>query len=1089
MKQIHPLSHRVCIFVFTLSFSLYSHSQSGSQLSQEVQFFIDKGLQFQDSGRYDSAIFFIEKALRIFQLSQVSDESLIYGTQLQLGQLYFEKDAYADADSIFLSLLKTMREEGKRDSIYAEALHAVGMLRYNESKYTESQEYLDQSLALKREIYSEWHASMANSYNALGNLVSDMGDFELARTYYEKTLEIRKKIFPEDHPHISDTYQNLGILSYSEGDYETAIRFIEKGLEMEKRIYPTEHPILASSYNNLGVMYDVMGNGNRALEYYSQSLAIRKKLLGEKHSMVGQSYHNMGVVHQEFGDLSQAVANYTKSLYIFQEHFGGPYHEEIGTIYENMGNAMFSLKNFRESQLYLEKSLNIYREIFPTDNPSIGKNLQSLGEVHAELSEFETAHRYLNQAESIYKGVRPDFHLLASLNKVRGELALFEKKPFEAKQFFRQALEIKKKNSSSLSPDIPVYLNEEAGANIWLKDTIAARNSYLKALKANLPDFPQEETEIIPAREWVPLSIPSYLRTLEELAAIYALDYHQSGQKAADLWDLALYWLNQAQTRSSYRDSKLLFRRRARNVCEAAVKNQLKLFHHSQDPNHLEKAFELAEYSQTVLLHEWIKEIEAQEQAGVPQSLLDQVQDLSATASYYEKKLYELGQNEEKDEEMYLRYQSRLVDVRNSHDSLVQALEISYPAYYQMKYETKRWEVEKMQQELKSNEQVIRFFLTEENLYTFSLTQEGLTHFVTPWDSTATREAYNFYEFIRQNPSQVIQNEEVVTEYVRSAHNLYSLFLEPILKQSTEKLYIIPEGILSYIPFEALLYEEVAEFESYSLLPYVVKKLEITYSYSSQLLFDSPFSENSASFMGFAPEYGTQSFVQTSTRKIDSIDLDLLPRLFYNQTEVEALQKLMQGKAYLGPEAREEAFKLKAPEASILHLAMHAITNDINPLYSGLAFTKVDTSFENNFLYTYELFNMRLKADLAVLSACNTGSGTIQRGEGLLSLAKGFQYAGCPNLIMSLWQTDDRAAYQLMLDFYSHLREGHSYSGALQQAKLTYLETQDRTHPFYWATFLYLGQRSSGTPLPEFWWILGVLVAMIAISVILWKRG
>lgn len=222
--------------------------------------------------------------------------------------------------------------------------------------------------------------------------------------------------------------------------------------------------------------------------------------------------------------------------------------------------------------------------------------------------------------------------------------------------------------------------------------------------------------------------------------------------------------------------------------------------------------------------------------------------------------------------------------------------------------------------------------------------------------------------------------------------------------------------------------------------------------------------------------------------ELDSLRGSLI-RLPWAEKEVQEIANLVAGKAFLRGAATEKSFKENAPEAGIIHLATHAIVDDQRPLYSKFVFAPNEDSGEDGYLNTYELYNMDLKADLAVLSACNTGYGKLHRGEGIMSLARGFIYAGCPSIVMSLWPVDDRASALLMTDFYKGLSEGRSKDAALRAAKLEYLKTADaeRANPFYWAGFVSIGDtrplalapRRNYTP-----WIAVsvVLLALVAVG-------
>jgi CHAT domain-containing protein len=190
----------------------------------------------------------------------------------------------------------------------------------------------------------------------------------------------------------------------------------------------------------------------------------------------------------------------------------------------------------------------------------------------------------------------------------------------------------------------------------------------------------------------------------------------------------------------------------------------------------------------------------------------------------------------------------------------------------------------------------------------------------------------------------------------------------------------------------------------------------------------------------------------------DSLRGSLIP-LNWAEKEVVGISEMMDGDAYCYQQATETIFKDKAPKAGILHIATHAIVNDVNPMFSKLVFAKDSSSTEDGFLNTYELYNMKLNAEMVVLSACNTGYGKLIRGEGIMSLARGFMYAGCPSIVMSLWSIDDQSTSLLMRKFYEYLIQGQNKDEALRRAKLEFLKTADevKSNPFFWSGMILIG--------------------------------
>jgi CHAT domain-containing protein len=180
-----------------------------------------------------------------------------------------------------------------------------------------------------------------------------------------------------------------------------------------------------------------------------------------------------------------------------------------------------------------------------------------------------------------------------------------------------------------------------------------------------------------------------------------------------------------------------------------------------------------------------------------------------------------------------------------------------------------------------------------------------------------------------------------------------------------------------------------------------------------------------------------------------------------NRKEVANIHQMMGGLQFLSEAATEKAFWQHAPHSRILHLAMHSSLDVENPLFSTLVFSQAneDTLDTQNdgFLHAYELYQMNLNADLIVLSACESGYGKLLQGEGMMSLARSFQYAGSKNILMSLWQVDDKSTSDLMMQFYKNLDRGLPKDEALRKAKLNLLENSPFRHPCYWAGFILSG--------------------------------
>jgi CHAT domain-containing protein len=290
----------------------------------------------------------------------------------------------------------------------------------------------------------------------------------------------------------------------------------------------------------------------------------------------------------------------------------------------------------------------------------------------------------------------------------------------------------------------------------------------------------------------------------------------------------------------------------------------------------------------------------------------------------------------------------------------------------------------------------------------------------------------------------------------------------------------------------------------YSTLPYLIKDYQMVYNYSATLFLehkqkDVPAEEAAVTFLGFAPDFGESLSGRAESKQTAvSGEKAVLPvslrPLKGAKEEVKNIATLFRGNYFLDSTATKYRFRKEAPYYSILHLATHALVNDSLPAYSGLAFAKQGKQEDSRFLYAYELYNLKLKADLVVLSACNTGYGKIQKGEGVMSLARGFAYAGCPTIVVSLWPAVDKPTASIMQRFYRGIHEGLTKDEALHHAKLQYLKTSDArlANPYLWANLVLIGDsaplhQSSSSP---FFW-LAILIAGLLSTIgvrMLWNK-
>jgi len=304
------------------------------------------------------------------------------------------------------------------------------------------------------------------------------------------------------------------------------------------------------------------------------------------------------------------------------------------------------------------------------------------------------------------------------------------------------------------------------------------------------------------------------------------------------------------------------------------------------------------------------------------------------------------------------------------------------------------------------------------------------------------------------------------------------------------------------LAWPALLTAKAQRAADWRDLPYLIHSVSLCQESSAGVYvnqYERRGKRREHTYAGFAPDYsgdvlsirgdtsdiGDNLFFPGYTRQMSG-------QLVYNGEEVKRASSLFDAPvAEIGNGATEAFFKEVAGAASILHIASHGITSAYDPAASHLVFsTPGQDETEDGRLHAWEVYGMDLPADLTVLSACQTGTGAVRTGTGVLSLARAFRYAGSKDVVMSLWSVNDRSTYQVITDFFKGIDGKLDKAGALQGAMIRHLETEknaELTHPYYWAGFslvgpgeaLDTGERSLG-------WILGGLLAVIFVMFLGW---
>ena len=372
-----------------------------------------------------------------------------------------------------------------------------------------------------------------------------------------------------------------------------------------------------------------------------------------------------------------------------------------------------------------------------------------------------------------------------------------------------------------------------------------------------------------------------------------------------------------------------------------------------------------------------------------------------------------------------------------------------------------------MQSTLASDELLISYFYGNQAIYTIVISNDSKQMSRIERTSSLEDEIIGFHK-MSSNPKSNIDSLS------RISNRLYQKLLASYLTDaSKKKVIIIPDGSLNYVPFDALNTSENGT--KFLVHDYAVSTIN-SVTLLNQLLGRK---STSNSILAFAPKFNGESIQGEELRS----GLAPLPN---NENEVKRILASFDGTSLFGDQASLSNFNTRVSKYNLLHLATHAVFDDTTPEYSYLAFTPKDSS--DYVLYVSDIYNLKLDAELVVLSACETGLGKLRKGEGAISLSRAFFYSGAHSLVNTLWNIADNSSSEIMGSFYENLADGNSKDVALQQAKLAFLNKNKETaltHPYYWSSFVIQGSVApitSGTP---YWiWLLvgGVVLLLFVIG-------
>lgn len=806
------------------------------------------------------------------------------------------------------------------------------------------------------------------------------------------------------------TQTNIGLLRLNQGRVDLAEEQLNIAIKNFDASNLSRNLSMAEALAHLGNVYRTSGKYAQAEEQLLHALAIRQENLPGDHELIAASYNDLGLIYTQL-DIDKSYEYYDKALAMY-EKLHGKEHSKIAIANTNLGILSQTDKQYGDAINYYNTSLTIWEKLYLQPHPNKAYVMMNLGQTYSTMGNSLTAMEFYDKALAIYQTTRGTKH-----------------------------------------PDVTYVLNLIGNEKLAQQKYDEAISSYQKALIANLPDFNNESIE----------TNPTQYNYYNGIQLLNSLMYKAQGLEARHLGKTLKISDLQLAVRTLQTCDSLIDKLRQQttnetdkitlgNIASEIYADGVRISHllsqvsFTNRYSYRELSFYFSEKSKSAVLQEAISDANAKSFANIPAELLEEEKSLKAAMAMVNQKL---AQKPSEEEEKYLR--ETAFHLNQSYVEFTKQLELKFPDYFNLKFNSSLPSVKQIQELLDEHTALLSYFIDENaegsnRLYTYTVTRKS---FVIKDQAIPTE-----YDKLLSGYRNSLYFSSLNT-FIPTSRSLYRLLIPKGLPPAINNLVILPAGRMSVIPFEALLTKAVSDVQSaaFKNLPYLIKEYSIRYEFSAGLLLQKKLSKEPLQI--------------TSARLLAPISFpekDNLNNLPGTELEVNEIAKLLQTKnitcdVLISKQANETIVKEEdLKKFTLIHFATHGIVDEDNPELSRI-FLQNDSEAEDGNLYSGEIYNLHLNANLVTLSACQTGLGKISKGEGVIGLSRALVYAGAKNLIVSFWSVADESTAEFMTRFYQILlqNQGRTFTTGLREAKLKMIEQDTYAAPYYWAPFILIG--------------------------------
>jgi CHAT domain-containing protein/tetratricopeptide (TPR) repeat protein len=982
-----------------------------AQPRDEVGELNKKIIELYKAGRYADAILIAQQVVAIREKTLGPDHPDVAGALSDLATLHYMQGRYADAAQLSQRSL-AIREKalGLDHPEVASSLNDLAEVYREQGRYTEAEPLYKRSLGISEKALGRDHPDVATTLNNLGLLYDGQSRYAEAEPLYQRSLATRENVLGRDHPDVAVSLNNLALLYVRQGRYTEAEPLYQRSLAIKKKTLSRDHPAVAQSLSNLALLYDRQGRYAEAEPLYQQSLAIREKALGHDHPAVALSLNNLAGFYQSQARYADAEPLYQRSLAIYEKALGRD-HPSVATALNNLAGLYQSQGRYAEAEPLYQRLLAIRENVLGRDHPAVATSLNDLALLYFKQGRYAEAEplyqRALASEEKAIGHDHPDFaatlNNLALLYRNQGRYA-------EAEPLYKHSLEIKEKALGRDHPAVAMSLNNLAA---------------LYSAQARFAD-----------------ALPIIRRTLSQGTAQKIVAYPVI---------LAAQGQNLLDAAQGLTDSYEIVQRASASAAASAVSKLAARFAAGND--------ELAQLVRK------------------DQDLAAEAEALDKTVITFVSKL--LAQRSAAAEE---QVRGRIDEVKTEREKLQQIFNERFSNYVVL---SKPQPVSLSEtQSVLADDEALLVFDFDARSYAWIVTRDG-----ADWTELKISAA-ELDAQVRALRAWVIdprQRFDPALAY-KIYQETFGAFADKIAAK--KRLSIVTNGALTGLPPQLLVTKDpsgkslkemdwLIRSHAVTVLPSVasLKILrggsQISSARKPVIAFADPVFSKAARGQQAAMRSIT-SFYRGTQADIAAIG-EYLPQLPGTRREAQQIAADLNADAadiMLGLAATETAVKqAKLDQYRIVYFATHGlVAGDLETFAKdkaepalALSIPEKPNDLDDGLLTASEIAQLKLDADWAVLSACNTAAEDKPGAEALSGLARAFFYAGARSLIVSHWAISDEATARLMIGtFRASARDPRlSHAEALRQSMLAMIDaakSDAEADPRLWAPFVVVGE-------------------------------